>query len=212
MNGQYGWEQRRMMSKDTNKMVVYSALEVANICGVVNQTAINWIRNDYLKAFSTPGGQYRVYQDDLVEFMKKRKMRIPSELLEESATECTPDTILIVDDDKGLNTVIAKYVAREFPVFQVLQAFDGFEAGAQMVDKRPANIVLDLDLPGINGFDLCKRINETGEFGSPRVFVITALQDEDLEERVKQMGAAKFFRKPINLKELAEAIKASVEA
>ncbi|MDR2747514.1 MAG: histidine kinase, partial [Treponema sp.] len=32
---------------------MYSALEVANICGVVNQTAINWIRNGYLKAFVT---------------------------------------------------------------------------------------------------------------------------------------------------------------
>ena len=54
------------MSKEFEKTIVYSALEVANICGVANQTAINWIRNGYLKAYSTPGGQYRVYADDLV--------------------------------------------------------------------------------------------------------------------------------------------------
>ena len=42
---------------DPEKAVVYSALEVAEICGVVNQTAINWIRKGYLKAFMTPGGQ-----------------------------------------------------------------------------------------------------------------------------------------------------------
>ena len=59
------------MNKDSNKTIVYSALEVANICGVVNQTAINWIRNGYLKAFSTPGGQYRIYLDDLVDFIKE---------------------------------------------------------------------------------------------------------------------------------------------
>ena len=52
------------MNKDSNKTIVYSALEVANICGVVNQTAINWIRNGYLQAFSTPGGQYRIYLED----------------------------------------------------------------------------------------------------------------------------------------------------
>ena len=52
------------MNKDSNKTIVYSALEVANICGVVNQTAINWIRNGYLKAFSTPGGQYRIYLEN----------------------------------------------------------------------------------------------------------------------------------------------------
>lgn len=61
------------MSKKAKKVVVYSALEVANICGVVNQTAINWIRNGYLKAFQTPGGQFRVYVDDLVFFMHEKK-------------------------------------------------------------------------------------------------------------------------------------------
>ena len=65
------------MSKEFEKTIVYSALEVANICGVANQTAINWIRNGYLKAYSTPGGQYRVYADDLVGFMSDRNMRVP---------------------------------------------------------------------------------------------------------------------------------------
>ena len=53
-----------MLKKD-KKIRIYSALEVANICGVVNQTAINWIKNSHLKAFTTPGGQYRVYSEDL---------------------------------------------------------------------------------------------------------------------------------------------------
>ena len=61
------------MSKDINKTIVYSALEVANICGVVNQTAINWIRNGYLKAFSTPGGQYRIYLDDYYDIPKEAR-------------------------------------------------------------------------------------------------------------------------------------------
>ena len=96
------------MSKDINKTIVYSALEVANICGVVNQTAINWIRNGYLTAFSTPGGQYRVYLEDLIEFMNKRNMKIPAELLETQSTMKKQDvSILVVDDDKGLNQVVS---------------------------------------------------------------------------------------------------------
>ena len=69
------------MDKKIEKPVIYSALEVANICGVVNQTAINWINNGYLTAFKTPGGQYRVYPDDLVNFMSSRNMHIPMKLL-----------------------------------------------------------------------------------------------------------------------------------
>ena len=70
-----------MSKKSDEKSVVYSALEVARICGVVNQTSINWIKNGHLKAFKTPGGQFRVYPDDLVEFMKMRDMRIPEEVV-----------------------------------------------------------------------------------------------------------------------------------
>ena len=64
------------------KSVVFSALEVAKLCGVVNQTAINWIKGNHLKAYQTPGGQFRVYPEDLYDFMMSRNMRIPEELKE----------------------------------------------------------------------------------------------------------------------------------
>ena len=65
------------MGKKEKKVRIFSALEVADICGVVNQTAINWIKNGFLKAFMTPGGQYRVYAEDLLAFLSSRGMRIP---------------------------------------------------------------------------------------------------------------------------------------
>lgn len=196
------------MSKDSSRTIVYSALEVANICGVVNQTAINWIRNGYLKAFSTPGGQYRVYLDDLVDFMNKRKMRIPSELMDIYDQEVVnQQSVLVVDDDKGLNSVIAKYLEKSDEKIIVYQAYDGFEAGAQLVDKKPRCVLLDLDLPGVDGFDLCRRIYTSEEYGKPIVCVITALQDDDIEQKVKKMGAVEFFRKPLNLVEISEKIK-----
>ena len=87
------------MAKDLNKTVVYSALEVANICGVVNQTAINWIRDGHLKAFSTPGGQYRVYRDDLIVFMQNRGMRMPDDFL-----------AIIADNEKCIKPCIKKFL------------------------------------------------------------------------------------------------------
>jgi CheY-like chemotaxis protein len=196
------------MSKDSSRTIVYSALEVANICGVVNQTAINWIRNGYLQAFSTFGGQYRVYLDDLVDFMNKRKMRIPSELMDIYDQEVVnQQSVLVVDDDKGLNSVIAKYLEKSDEKIIVYQAYDGFEAGAQLVDKKPRCVLLDLDLPGVDGFDLCRRIYTSEEYGKPIVCVITALQDDDIEQKVKKMGAVEFFRKPLNLVEISEKIK-----
>ncbi|NLM01652.1 MAG: response regulator [Treponema sp.] len=196
------------MAKESNKTIVYSALEVANICGVVNQTAINWIRNGYLTAFCTPGGQYRVYLDDLVDFMKSRKMRIPAEILEMYTKNLDKNiNVLIVDDDIGLNTVLSKYLEREFDNLEIVQAFNGFDAGAQLANKKTNCVFLDLDLPGVDGFDICRRIYTTEEFGKPVVFVITALENGNIEKQLKEMGAAEFFKKPLNLLEIATTFK-----
>src|SRR5574344_987239 len=111
------------MKKKTEKPHVYSALEVATICGVVNQTAINWIKANYLDAFKTPGGQYRVYPEDLVNFMHSRGMNIPKSLMDSCSkgNDYVSRSILIVDDDKGLNSVISKYLLKRMPDLEVFQ-------------------------------------------------------------------------------------------
>ncbi|OJF76485.1 MAG: histidine kinase [Treponema sp. CETP13] len=195
------------MSKDLNKTVVYSALEVANICGVVNQTAINWIRNGYLSAFSTPGGQYRVYQDNLINFMTERKMRIPADLMKDGDVDNVSRSILIVEDEKGLNSVIANYLEEKLGDVQVFQAYDGFEAGALLADKKPRCVIMDLNIPGIDGFNLCSKIRDSNDFGKPQVYVITSLTDEGIEKKVKDLGATEFFQKPIDMEDLADKIK-----
>lgn len=197
------------MAKKSNKPVVYSALEVANICGVVNQTAINWIRSNYLKAFKTPGGQFRVYPDDLAEFMKSRNMRIPDELLANCSKQSASErkSVLIVDDDESLNTVIAKFIGKKFDNLSVYQAFDGFDAGSQMTEKKPDYVILDLYLPGIDGFDLLKRIKESETFGKPSIIIVTALKEENIENKCLELGAVKFFPKPINFPDLADALQ-----
>ena len=200
------------MSAKKSKMPIYSALEVANICGVVNQTAINWIRNGYLTAFTTPGGQYRVYLDDLINFMKQQNMRIPEELLEIGGCSGTALRFLVVDDDKGLNLVMSKFLQREFKNCEVFQAFDGFEAGALLVDKKPSCVILDLDLPGVDGFELCRKIRESQEFGSPYIFVATALHEDGIEAKCKALGADEFSYKPLNLQEIAELLRKRFES
>ena len=76
-----------------------------------------------------------------------------------------------------------------------------------MVDKQPYCVLLDLDLPGINGFDLCKRLKTTTEFNKPYVIIITALEDDDVKQQVLKLGADLFFKKPLNLSVLAEKMQ-----
>ncbi len=202
------------MAKNGNpkRIQIFSALEIANMCGVVNQTAINWIRNGYLKAFNTPGGQYRVYKDDLIAFIKERGMRMPEGLSENADAEANWKTVIIIDDDIALNNAIKAFLMKNIPELNIYQSFDGFDAGAQLVERKPGFVLLDIALPGVNGKEICKRIKNDEAFGKPYVIVITALDDEGLESEFNALGADKFFKKPLEMAEIVSAITAASES
>lgn len=201
------------MSKGEDRSVVFSALEVANLCGVVNQTAINWIKSGHLKAFKTPGGQFRVYPDDLAVFMKERKMRIPDDLLvlcSSNSTEFHPVKILFVDDDKSFNDVSVAFMNKNLENTEIFQAFDGFEAGTMLANKRPDCVVLDLNLPGIDGIKICSIIKKSEAFGNPEVIIVTSLEDEGAENKCRDLGVKYYFKKPVMIPSLVDAIKESM--
>lgn len=199
------------MAKADKKVRIFSALEVANICGVVNQTAINWIKNGYLKAFTTPGGQYRVYSEDLVEFLSSRGMRMPEELQRILEEQSAIDTIAIVDDDHELNDLLCQYLSKEYPGYTIFQAFDGFEAGKLIAEHKPGIIVLDIDLPGVNGHKLCRSIKEDAALNNPIVVSVSGLDDPEEAAQMLRDGADAFMAKPLELGKLTEMIENLVQ-
>ena len=195
------------MAKNGRKIRIFSALEVANICGVVNQTAINWIRNGYLKAFTTPGGQYRVYAEDLKSFLDERGMRIPDELNALMQDEVDWKAILIVDDDRDLNDLMKRYLEKKLEGYMVYQAYDGFEAGKALSDVRPGFIFLDIDLPGVDGHKLCKKIKEDPTFGKPFLIAMTGLDIPEEKRAILDEGADAFFGKPLDFELVVTTVK-----
>jgi excisionase family DNA binding protein len=186
------------MGRNDRRVRIYSALEVANLCGVVNQTAINWVKGGHLKAFTTPGGQYRVYAEDLIAFLDERKMRVPSELGAEPNVDVDASLILVVDDDPDLNTILKRMLERKIPGVSAAQALDGFEAGRIIAERRPALVFLDFDLPGINGKSLCSRIRSDPSIGKPSVISMTGIDTEKMREEMLEAGADDFFAKPLD--------------
>jgi two-component system, OmpR family, response regulator len=193
------------VSKNGKKIRIFSALEVANICGVVNQTAINWIKNQHLKAFTTPGGQYRIYAEDLLEFLQSRGMRTPDELIE-LTKDSEKRTILIVDDDRDLNSMLREILVRKLPEYEVIQAFDGFEAGRLLAEHNPVCVILDIDLPGIDGHKLCAKIKEDPKLDNPLVISISGLDPDKDGKQIVEEGADAFFPKPLDFDDFVDVI------
>ncbi|MDR3174516.1 MAG: helix-turn-helix domain-containing protein [Treponema sp.] len=166
------------MIKTKRRIRIYSALEVANICGVVNQTAINWIRNGYLKAFVTPGGQYRVYEEDLSGFLISRGMGNSADALHVN-TEDRGDsakneqgTVLIIDHDHAANDLLKDRLKSELPGYEILQAYDGFDAGWRLYQQKPKVVFLNTGLPGINIPKLVKKLKKDPVLGYPTVIAL----------------------------------------
>jgi len=161
------------MPKNGRLVRIFSALEVANICGVVNQTAINWIRNGHLKAFTTPGGQYRIYAKDLAAFLDKRGMSASGEVLQ-VIIENANWNVLLVAAEKPLNDSLKAELEGRFPDFSIIQAFDWFETGRKMAEEKPGFVLLDGRFSGVDISRFIQTVREDPVFGRPFVFLLAA--------------------------------------
>ena len=196
------------MPRIARKVKIFSALEVANICGVVNQTAINWIKNGYLKAFTTPGGQYRIYAKDLAAFLDNRGMGDSGEALQVILERANWSALLIASSDNALSNRIQEEVLKALPDFTLLQAFDGFEMGLKLAGEKPGFIIFDKDLEGVDFFKLLQKLKRDPAFCKPFVFVMTDNPESIKNDENTESGALadKIISKPPSYKNLIQAI------
>jgi CheY-like chemotaxis protein len=112
--------------------------------------------------------------------------------------------ILVIDDDLPLRGMLA--AALRQAGFQVLLAGDGGEGQRAMTIHRPDCILLDLAMPGINGWDFLQRLKETGFLGTIPIIVLSAHLHVE-PQALLQLGVAAILPKPFNLPELIELIE-----
>jgi len=112
--------------------------------------------------------------------------------------------VLVVDDDLPLRGMLSAALRQSG--FQVLLAGDGGEAERAVTLHNPHIVLLDLMMPGINGWDFLQKMRETGRIDSIPIIVISAhLRIEP--HAVLQMGVSAILPKPFNLEELIHLIE-----
>ena len=110
---------------------------------------------------------------------------------------------LIVDDDRVLADVIAFTLRREG--FEVIQAFDGTAALKRWMQDQPDIVVLDVNLPAISGFDVCRQIREKAN--TPIVLLTVRGEEEDIVQGLN-IGADDYIVKPFSPRQLVARIRA----
>lgn len=115
-------------------------------------------------------------------------------------------TVMVVDD----NPTMVEMLSMALNIFghHALAAYSGEEALERIPDDVPDLILLDLTMPGIDGYETLRRLRACPETERLPVYVITAAAELDLEERVYLAGGTGLLRKPIQMETLADLVEA----
>lgn len=171
--------------------------QVARYCQVSRVTVSNWIRAGKLKAFLTPGRRYRVRLLDFVEFARRHQFPVERKLLFADGPR-----VLVVDDDADTALFLQRVLQSAPEQYTVDVAHDGYEAGLKLGTFRPDLLVLDLMMPGLDGFTLCRQIRRSDAGRALKILAITGHPDPAVADRALAAGADRCLHKPLRIDDL----------
>jgi excisionase family DNA binding protein len=185
-----------------------TSAEVAELVGVSSRTVSNWIRDGHLRAHRTAGGHARISSDDLRQFLDERGIRpLPTPAPIPSATAAAAERrrVLFIDDDENLGDIVREVL--EANGFEVQTARHGFLAGYLVAHFRPQAIVLDLMMPGLDGFEILSLLRKRPEARALPVIACTSMRGPDVEARARDAGFVSYVKKPLDFRALVALLR-----
>ncbi|MFH0962874.1 MAG: response regulator [Planctomycetota bacterium] len=177
---------------------VYTTGQIAKICRVSPKTVKKWFDAGKLPGYRIPdSGDRRVRRDTLLDFMKQ--YGFPTDLLEGDRAR-----ILVVDDELEVLDFVARALSLS-PVVEVRTASDGYAALLILGSWKPDVVLMDLKMPGLDGFEACKRVRALPQFSATKILVISAYATTDMIDRARECGADDFLAKPFTVRALVDA-------
>src|SRR3989304_8904918 len=143
----------------TDNKKPYTTGEIAGFCHVTINAVKKWIASGKLAAFRTPGGHYRVHRDDFIAFLSKFKLDIKEAIFPERKR------VLIVDDESGVVAFINGAIESMDGGYEIETAKEGNEGLIKVGDFKPELLILDIRMPNIDGFEVCRRIKSDRSTG-----------------------------------------------
>lgn len=120
------------------------------------------------------------------------------------------ETILIVDDDPNSLDIARTYL--ESKGYTVATAIDGKDALAKLEEVQPALMLLDVMMPGMDGWEVARVVKNHPNFKDVRVIMLTARSDFTDKHEGLRAGADDYIVKPIKLEELGKRVERNMKA
>lgn len=173
--------------------------DVASLLMVTTETIRQWACKGILSAELTPGGHRRFLLHEVERFAHERGMSLRHPQEDEFR-------VLIVDDDEQVIDYLLD-LFRTLPGNVIVDvAHDGFSAGHKVFSFRANVMLLDLMMPGMDGFEVCKQMKGNTETEEIRIIAMTGHASSENVERIISMGAETCLEKPFVSQVLLDAI------
>lgn len=185
------------MASNDNKPYLTPS-EAAKLLMVSPITVRAWAQKGLLPSEATPGGHRRFLRENVEQFSKQCKSIPPRNDLR----------VLIVDDDKQVAGFLVEWLSGLDDPFIVSTATDGFETGRKVHTFEPDIILLDLMMPDLDGFAVCRQIKADPDTSDIRVIAMTGHPNPENEQRILEAGAEICISKPLDTKFLLGLLKA----
>ncbi len=185
--------------------------ELAEKCGLPISTIKYYTDLELLRASDYMEGGFRLYnqQECVLRLKRIREMLDQGHSIKEvkeNIEKILVYKVLVIDDEPEVHDFV-KDVLKPFSQVEVNSVFDGFSAGMVVGEYMPDLIILDLLLPGIDGFKVCASIKGNPKLKHIKIFAVTGYDSPEYKAKIFSSGADDYLPKPIELIPFRDKVK-----
>lgn len=191
-------EEPNVMSTNPTEMYI-STVQASKLLGVTVRTVQNWVENGTLTAKRTSGGHRRIPRSDVDNLLREKSLK--TAYLAGSSVDFHKRnvlSVLAVDDDPTMQKIYEFKLGQFAVPNKLFQATNGLEGLLMLGLHKPDVLLLDLEMPGMNGFDLMRTMEKMAEFSSVKVIVVSSMSAAEIIERGGLSPRVSFVPKPVS--------------
>ena len=168
--------------------------EAATLLGVSVGTAQQWVDNGFLSAWKTEGGHRRVTRESIDKLLRLKTALPPTTTVDAGGSHLK---VRVVEDSSSLRRLY-EVVLAQWPMSpQVTTVDNGIRAIMLMERNPPDLLILDLDMPGVDGFQMVKILKSSARYADLTIVVVSGLDETVISGRGGVPADVTVFRKPV---------------
>ena len=177
-----------------------SVKQVAEYLEVSKQAVDKWINAGEFKVFRLPSGRIKILRSDFLDYIKTNELYLDKEFFNIGSNK-----IVVIDDNESIHSLFQKFFEEVNSDLEVKYAADGMSGLLLLGASKPDIVILDIEMPGMNGIDLCKKILADDSLAGIYIVVISGYLSK-YEKELKKIGLETFIEKPFTFKDLNETL------